>query len=578
MLIEHFPIQPRCGACGDSIRRLERVVALRSNQDATVYAETTRPFLFPPYGTASLTLLDERLICRRDDCGACAQTPELVTVHYDCYHIFIACSKEALNLEEDKAVERLWTLSLYRNPWPKAELICFVETHIDLSALPRLAGIADLPQLTRLPVELVMMIRKFSLHELFWRSISVIALSSRPLSPLSISKLPLNHVLSWKRGEPLLLTPYPQTPPFVRITIDIEGICQVERPHEPTPFTGETFNELAFFVNRVANTSQIYVKVKDNRLRLCLPENLTGLATWNTDNPPAPSTLLDTRSLSPIQNGYWQLCAFDLNRCFGVSFFLSFGQLFGVYVHRSDDSGAADAYRRACESRRRMVWIYMPISPDDQVTVLGCRLTDRGFNILARMDLAGEVILGRLGVRTTQDRLLGYGTPLTLIYGEPTGQQRVPVIGTRHGTSGRDRLPAPFSMQDFRPDVDDAYFSWAPLDSIQSIRSFYDKDTGLCRGLIFQYENGGLRAVGECRKHVDDDVLAVKPSVICFQPAPNLASWRAPEAIGVRVELGNDIDHKHKGEGWECLRIGHGVLTFSFTEDSSSISHRSQLP
>lgn len=279
MHIEHLPLQPRCGACGDNIGRLERVVArkerpnapmrmlltslaVRGKEDAAVYAETTRPFLFPPCGTAFLTTLDERLLCRRTGCGDCALAPELVTVHYDCYHIFIACSKEALNLEEDKAVERLWTLSLYRNPWPKAELIHFVETDVDFSALPRLAGIAELPQLARLPVELVMIIRKLSRHELFWRSISVIALSSQPLSPLSISRLPLNHILSWERGEPLVLAPFPQMPPFIRITVDIEGICQVERPDEPTPYTSETFNELVFFVNRVAHTSQIYVDVK----------------------------------------------------------------------------------------------------------------------------------------------------------------------------------------------------------------------------------------------------------------------------------------------------------------------------
>lgn len=165
-----------------------------------------------------------------------------------------------------------------------------------------------------------------------------------------------------------------------------------------------------------------------------------------------------------------------------------------------------------------------------------------------------------------------------MIYGEPAEQQPVHAFGARHGAFGRDKFPAPFSMQDFRPDVDNAYFSWAPLEGIQSIRGFYDKDTGLCRGLIFQYENGGLRAVGECRKHLDDDVLTVKPPVLCFQPAPNLASWGKPKAIGVRVELGNDVDHEHTGEGWECLHLGHGVLTFSFTEDASSISYRSQLP
>lgn len=103
-----------------------------------------------------------------------------------------------------------------------------------------------------------------------------------------------------------------------------------------------------------------------------------------------PSTLLDPRNLVPVQGCVGKLCAFDLDHCFGVSFFLSSGQLFGTYVHRSDDSGAVDAYRRACESRRGMVWIYMPISPDDEVTALGCRLTDHGFNILVSDSLTSR--------------------------------------------------------------------------------------------------------------------------------------------------------------------------------------------
>ncbi|RMJ09562.1 hypothetical protein BHE90_005945 [Fusarium euwallaceae] len=59
-------------------------------------------------------------------------------------------------------------------------------------------------------------------------------------------------------------------PPFVRVTVDIDGVCQVERPHKPTPYTGKTFEGLTFFVNRVANTSQMttgYASVYPKTLR-----------------------------------------------------------------------------------------------------------------------------------------------------------------------------------------------------------------------------------------------------------------------------------------------------------------------
>lgn len=193
----------------------------------------------------------------------------------------------------------------------------------------------------------------------------------------------------------------------MRITIDNDGICEIERLEKLAPYTGKTFEDLAFLVTRVA-TFQIYIEAKvclsllaliiillrltskDNRFRLRLPKGAPGLATWNTDNPPMPSTLLNPIHLAPIQNGSWQLCAFDLNRCSGVSFFFSFIKLVGVHVHRPGYLSAADEYRRICESRRRTVWIYMPKAPDDQVTALGCRSTNRGVNILVSNVFLGE--------------------------------------------------------------------------------------------------------------------------------------------------------------------------------------------
>jgi hypothetical protein len=71
----------------------------------------------------------------------------------------------------------------------------------------------------------------------------------------------LNRVLSWKRGGPSIPNPSPQTPPFLRITIDNDGICEIERLENPPPYTGKVFKELAFVIIYVPN-SQIYIEAK----------------------------------------------------------------------------------------------------------------------------------------------------------------------------------------------------------------------------------------------------------------------------------------------------------------------------
>lgn len=186
------------------------------------------------------------------------------------------------------------------------------------------------------------------------------------------------------------------------------------------------------------------------------------------------------------------------------------------------------------------------------------------------MNLVGEIILGQLGKRSEHDRLLGHGTSTTLIYGEHGELEPVSVFGAHCDPASKGDTPPPFLIQDFESDITEAYVSWAPLSGIQSIRTFYNKDAGLCMGIIFYYENGGLRAVGQCRRYVDYSTLAVQPSVLCYQSTI--------ERHSVRVEVGSDVIHQHVGNGWKCLVLGDGVLTFSFTESWSYISQRIQWP
>lgn len=190
----------------------------------------------------------------------------------------------------------------------------------------------------------------------------------------------------------------------------------------------------------------------------------------------------------------------------------------------------------------------------------------------------GEIILGRLGKRYELDRLLGHGTSMTFIYGEPKELQPISNFGAHCYAPNAGDIPPVFSIQDFEPDVAETYFSWAPLSGIRSIRTFNDKSTGLCRGIIFQYDNGGLRAVGQCRQPVDPSTLVLRPSMLCFRSTSFSTSQRGPICHGVLVKLAADGMHRHDCSGWNCLHLGVGVLTFSFTSDSSYMSHQVHWP
>ena len=169
----------------------------------------------------------------------------------------------------------------------------------------------------------------------------------------------------------------------------------------------------------------------------------------------------------------------------------------------------------------------------------------------------------------------GSGERVTLIYGEPRDGECVPLIGGYCPTWGP--LPRHFAALQSRPepgDDCDLYFSSAPLGMISSASILYDEETGLCRGILFEYENGGLRTVGQYRLHVDPSKKKyMRPSTICFRTTTCLTrDWRR-EFRGIHVEFGPcDSRHKHlPDDGWLCRALG-GTLVFWFSSRHSMMT------
>lgn len=198
---------------------------MSGNEDSAAYDGRTRLFSFPQPDMVP-TIVNDRSLCRRTGCGVCARAPEFIPVHCECYEVYVQES----TLDEDEALSRLWVAGAWRSPWSKAPLVHLQTAPIDRDALEGMADVCGMPLLSKLPMEILETIRGFSRHGMLWRSVVVRGLAAR-LSATSreqLVRVPLSAVSSWEPGGQLIRASS-DCPPWVRITIDTDGISKVER-------------------------------------------------------------------------------------------------------------------------------------------------------------------------------------------------------------------------------------------------------------------------------------------------------------------------------------------------------------
>ncbi|KAI0426626.1 hypothetical protein F5Y09DRAFT_334008 [Xylaria sp. FL1042] len=512
-----------------------------------------------------LLLVDGQLVCRNLNCRICARAkgPEWIAIHTDCYHLYRSCAE----LSESKAHDLLFMIASWRNPWTGAEPM-YLDPGINQAELIKVSEKFQLPHLQKLPMELLDMIRKEQPHVAFWRFQFVISLSPSiklPQSPLQ--KKPLGEIFTWKRGESPKPGPSTPLPPLVRLTINVHGIQSIQRLHKQPEYDGHTRKSLGFIVEHTTNLSDITVEFKgDCFARLCQPHRKTALPIWNTSSPPLLCFCYFIKSAVLNSGAFSRLCINDLQRCRGITFFISKGKLFGVYNHQTEDSCAADAYKQISISdydQKCMVWVHVPIAQKDKLISLGyCPGAEsKQFDLLMQMECAGKVIVGLSNDKFVR---LGSGIPTALLYDEPRENEPITMFGAY--------IPSPYDLAPLSLQVPEKkeprnYFSWAPLGGIKSANVFYHTHTQLCAGIVFQYHNRGSRAIGQCRLGVDRSMMVLEPRILCFQNFDRR----------VQVKVGSDDTHEH-GDEWECLSLDDdGAIAFSFNYDSSYISFIREL-
>lgn len=311
-----------------------------------------------------------------------------------------------------------------------------------------------------------------------------------------------------------------------------------------------------------------YIVSKHGLLRLHLPPRLPSLPIWNT---PVPPNLSSCMALPGKRSTWKRFTAVEMDKIQGITFFFSEGLIKGIHVHHSEDSSAQRAFDRFPHwPRRFLVWIHLPIPKGDRLLVLGTReRRGIGYNILARTQLSGDVILGMHIRSGFTDRCLAKQAPITLVHGEPRENHPIPFFGAYSASALSPRLPRRFPVQTHsRSPIDkNSFLSWAPLEKVSWARTFCDKSTGFCRGIMLQYENGGCRTLGQCRINVDATKTVVRPVQICFR-VESYENDRGHLFYRVEAEFEHSLRHQQGEQGWKCRPL-RGVAKFWFTRDSS---------
>ncbi|KAL6698217.1 hypothetical protein J3F84DRAFT_406505 [Trichoderma pleuroticola] len=176
-----------------------------------------------------------------------------------------------------------------------------------------------------------------------------------------------------------------------------------------------------------------------------------------------------------------------------------------------------------------IVWIYIPLTAQDQITAIEIRkyVTEEErphhFTIWTE---TGKFIVGC--PQTLEYQRNGPGTflwepaegtlyetgdtrrPLTLIHHVPSSGS-VDFIGADADKQTEATEP---NVQPEHWPLHRAFFSSASLEDILHVRVFSDKLRNLCKGILFEYDNGSKRTLGQCRLGWD-----------------RVQSWRKPRSI-----------------------------------------------
>ncbi|KAF5643794.1 hypothetical protein F25303_6191 [Fusarium sp. NRRL 25303] len=404
-----------------------------------------------------------------------------------------------------------------------------------VSVSPSIAESLGIPQLAQLPPSLVQDIRSMSPDSQVWAYLAIKDRAEGISSAAGQDDLScmLDKVESWTRGEgaPVMSDSYAGDWSF-RVTIDRRGIRNIERIVGISSYAGWRSESLAFALIPPDQAMRSCVDFRLGVARLDLWGGRSVL--WDTPSPPSGSKVSWFTASGPSQLCNVRLRTLDLRSTRGLTFVYIGSSLRAIHSHTSRFPTALTTYARLPEhDRQRVVWAYVPNSPSDRVIGLGIRTsgTKGGFaspSVVIRTELAGDIVIG------PQPKPVHHDLPLVLIkdyscdiiaeffaYGLPDIDGEYMLLAV----AGESSEPNAESTRRFPPKTLSTIThscsctllqTRVPLQGTTRIDVFTCKATGLCRGIIFGYEDDAQRAVGQCRIGIDNVTTYINLTRICY--------------------------------------------------------------
>ncbi|OAQ95893.1 hypothetical protein LLEC1_07954, partial [Akanthomyces lecanii] len=508
--------------------------------------------------------------CRNPSCNYCLVQPETATIHSDCFNLFSQRCKIS-----DKYY-RLWQASISIRPWPHSNHLCipFQGEIGDLLVLSELFH----PLLKRLPLEVIDMVGSLIGPNFIWRYRTVLkrieSLESTPA--VKDCTLRLCDIKHWRRYQlPVICDTSPTAAYYVQITIDSGGIKAIDRTTAPKEEHNIRPTQYQLFiVEKAAKLCGVNAHLQAGYCRLQFYQ-----PTWMkfSNCPLLPEVyhevipvLTKPKCTSAIRKAtqvetYSYLSLIDTASCFGLTLFLHHHQILAVHAHTSITPTAHETFLRLTPVRRQAaIWFYVALPVGEEITALGGSAIDsKAINGLESKSLF---------IQTKHQGLLQAGQcnneQLSVQLMTPTSGRPLLVHDVVSGfisLFSRSSRTTTHYLQARTPLLDCAYAGQAALENVMVAQTFMDCRTGQCRGIIFQYNDGKVKSIGQCRLGVDETRCVEHPARVCSMTVDDTLT----------VEFAWSDAHSHtpvdSDAKWECHEMT-GTLNLWFDLACAKIS------
>ncbi|KAH7157708.1 hypothetical protein B0J13DRAFT_177197 [Dactylonectria estremocensis] len=355
---------------------------------------------------------------------------------------------------------------------------------------------------------------------------------------------------------------------YLRLTFDHDGLSKIERLQEVPEEHDSRHTLKAYVIEPAAVLSCVTVEFKFNRARLSIP-NATRIRIWDTPAPPDLNRCLFLSYWGPSCSRFVTI---PTRNCTGLTFFFLHLSIKAIHAHTGRSPSAQETFNRlSSEDRSNLIWIYVPLTPENPIIGFGVRLIRGRYELLQqapcfllRMELSGDLTIGPYHRSNTEDVTKRTPNWPTIVHNWPEPGRLVWNVGVYPSLGGDIHVSEYLSTYD-RPHIEPPCYSSAPLERVVCTKAYYDPQTRHCKGILFEYNDKTKMAVGQCRVELDPFETCQTPSHMCYSVQQcGESDDMAINAATVRFITRKEYDDEENSTWERCSMTG--TLIFWFTD------------